>query len=231
LLGTIINVAAIVAGAITGTLLKKGIPPRVNETVFQGLGLAVILIGIQMALQTKNPLIVIGSLALGGLAGAILRIEERLEALGKRIEAYFGTTGDGGLARAFVTASLVFCVGAMAVMGAIEDGLTGYPKTLIAKAMLDGVAAVIFASTMGIGVLFSIVPVFLYQGSITLAARAVSAYLSPLVVAELTATGGLLIMAIGLNMLGATRIKVGNLLPAIFVAATIALVLEIVATT
>ncbi|MGQ9496830.1 MAG: DUF554 domain-containing protein [Desulfotomaculales bacterium] len=230
MLGTVINVAAIAAGAIAGTMLRKGIPPRINDTVLQGLGLAVILIGLQMTLQTKNPLIVIGSLALGGLTGAILRIEERLGALGKRIEASLGATDDGGLARAFVTASLVFCVGAMAVMVAIEDGLTGQPKTLIARAMLDGIAATIFASTMGIGVLFSVLPVFLYQSGITLAAQAVSAYLSPLVVAELTATGGLLITAIGLNMLGATRIKVGNLLPSIFIAATIALVLELAAT-
>lgn len=230
MLGTVINVAAIAAGAVTGALLKKGIPSRVNETVLQGLGLAVILIGIQMALQTRNPLLVIGSLALGGLAGAVLRIEERLEALGKRVEARFGNPRHDGIARAFVTASLVFCVGAMAVMGALEDGLTGRPKILIAKAMLDGIAAVIFTSTMGIGVLFSVIPVFLYQGGITLAAHAISPYLSPPVVAELTATGGLLIVAIGLNLLGATRVRVGDLLPAIFVAAIIALLLEIGAT-
>ncbi|MEW5763108.1 MAG: DUF554 domain-containing protein [Bacillota bacterium] len=222
MLGTVINVAAIAAGAVTGALLKKGIPSRVNETVLQGLGLAVILIGIQMALQTRNPLLVIGSLALGGLAGAALRIEERLEALGKRVEARFGNTEQDGIARAFVTASLVFCVGAMAVMGALEDGLTGRPRILIAKAMLDGIAALIFTSTMGIGVLFSVIPVFLYQGGITLAAHAVSPYLSSPVVAELTATGGLLIVAIGLNMLGATRIRVGDLLPAILVAALLA---------
>ncbi|MDQ0287036.1 putative membrane protein YqgA involved in biofilm formation [Desulfofundulus luciae] len=226
MVGTLINAAAICAGALLGVLLKKGIPQRVGDTVIQGLGLAVILIGAQMALQTRNPLIVIGSLALGGVVGAGLDIEGRLESLGKRIEARFGRSGESGIAYAFVTASLIFCVGAMAVMGAIEDGLTGNPKTLIAKAMLDGIAAAIFASTMGIGVLFSAIPVFLYQGAITLAARVAGAGLSPWVVAELTATGGLLIVAIGLNMIKAARIKVGNLLPAIFIAAIITAVIE-----
>ncbi|SHJ32047.1 DUF554 domain-containing protein [Desulfofundulus thermosubterraneus] len=226
MVGTLINAAAICAGALLGTLLKKGIPQRVGDTVIQGLGLAVILIGAQMALQTKNPLIVIGSLALGGVVGAGLDIEGRLESLGKRIEARFGRPGESGMAYAFVTASLIFCVGAMAVMGAIEDGLTGNPRTLIAKAMLDGIAAAIFASTMGIGVLFSAIPVFLYQGAITLAARVAGAGLSPWVVAELTATGGLLIVAIGFNMIKSARIKVGNLLPAIFIAAIITAVIE-----
>ncbi|MEW6274082.1 MAG: DUF554 domain-containing protein [Bacillota bacterium] len=226
MLGTLINVAAIGAGAIAGTLLKKGLPERISKTILQGISLTVILIGIQMALQTKNPLVAIASMAVGGLAGAGLRLEDRLEALGKRVEARFHGNGKGDFARAFVTATLVFCVGAMAIMGAIEDGLTGHPRTLIAKSMLDGIASLVFASTMGIGVLFSAIPVFLYQGGITMAAQAISPYLSPRVVAELTSTGGLLIMAIGLNMLGAVRLKVADLLPAIFVAALIAVFLE-----
>jgi uncharacterized membrane protein YqgA involved in biofilm formation len=220
LLGTIINAAAIGTGSLVGTLLKKGLPERISRTVLQGISLAVVLIGVQMALQTKNPLIVIGSLALGGLAGAALRLEDRLEALGKRVESRF-SAGEKGFARAFVTSSLVFCVGAMAIMGALEDGLTGNHRTLIAKSLIDGIASVIFASTMGIGVLFSAVPVFLYQGGITLAARAVNPYLSPGVVAEITSTGGLLIVAIGLNLLGAARIRVADLLPGVFAAAVI----------
>ncbi|HHW44212.1 MAG TPA: DUF554 domain-containing protein [Desulfotomaculum sp.] len=226
MLGTLINVATICAGASLGALLKKGIPERIGDTVIQGLGLAVVLVGTQMALQTRNPLIVIGSLALGGAAGSGLDIEGRLEALGKKLEARFGGAAGNGLARAFVTASLVFCVGAMAVMGSIEDGLTGNPRTLVAKAMLDGIAAAIFASTMGVGVIFSAVPVLVYQGGITLAARFAGPFLSPWMVAELSATGGLLILAIGLNMLLSARIKVGNLLPAIFVAAIITAVVE-----
>lgn len=226
MLGTLINVAAIGAGAIAGTLLKKGLPERISKTILQGIGLTVTLIGIQMALQTKNPLVVIASMVVGGLVGSGLRLEDRLETLGKRVEARFRGSGEDSFARAFVTATLVFCVGAMAIMGAIEDGLTGRPQTLIAKSMLDGIASLVFASTMGIGVLFSAIPVFLCQGGITMAAQAISPYLSPRVVAELTSTGGLLIMAIGLNMLGAVRLKVADLLPAIFVAALIAVFLE-----
>ena len=220
MLGTIINAAAIGAGSLVGTLLQRGLPERISKTVLQGISLAVILIGVQMALQTKNPLVVIGSLALGGLAGAGLRLEERLEALGRRVESRF-SAGEGGFARAFVTSTLVFCVGAMAIMGALEDGLSGHPRTLIAKSVLDGIASVVFASTMGIGVLFSAVPVFLYQGGITVAAQAISPYLSPGVVAEINGTGGLLIVAIGLNLLGVARIRVADLLPAIFAAAVI----------
>lgn len=226
MLGTLINVAAIGAGAIAGTLLKKGFPENISKTILQGISLAVILLGVQMALQTKNPLVVIASMAVGGLTGAGLRLEDRLESLGKRAQARFRGAGEGDFARAFVTATLVFCVGAMAIMGAIEDGLTGQPRTLLAKSLLDGIGSLVFASTMGIGVLFSVIPVFLYQGGITMAAQAVGPYLTPAVVAELTSTGGLLIVAIGLNMLGATRTKVADLLPAIFVAALIVIFLE-----
>ncbi|MDI6906619.1 MAG: DUF554 domain-containing protein [Thermoanaerobacterales bacterium] len=226
--GTIVNATAIVLGALAGVAVRRGLPERVSETVMQGLSLSVILLGIQMALQTKNPLIVIGSLVVGGAAGAALDIEGRLAAFARRLEARIGGNSQSGaaLGRAFITATLVFCVGAMAVLGSIEDGLTGQPRTLFAKSLLDGIASLIFATTMGIGVLFSAVPVFLYQGTLTLAAGAVQPYLSPWVVAELTATGGLIIAGIGLNLLKVSKIRVGNLLPAIFVAALATIVLE-----
>jgi len=228
LTGTIVNASAIALGALAGAALRRGLPERVSETVMQGLSLSVILIGIQMALQTQNPLIVIGRLVAGGTAGAALDIEGRLAALARRLEARFGGNSQGAAAfgRAFVTASLVFCVGAMAVLGSIEDGLTGQPRTLFAKSLLDGITSLIFATTMGIGVLFSAVPVFLYQGTLTLAAGTVQPYLSDWVVAELTATGGLIIAGIGLNLLKVASIRVGNLLPAIFIAALATIFIE-----
>lgn len=226
MLGTVVNAAAICAGALVGVALKRGIPDRVKTTVIQGLGLAVILIGLSMGLQTQNPLIVIASLVLGGLAGEILNIDGWVNRAGRRLEQLAGGKNGGEIGRAFVTSSILFCVGAMAVMGAIEDGLTGQPNTLFAKAMLDGIASVILASTMGIGVLFSAVPVFIYQGGITLGAVWAAAFMSPLVVAELTAAGGLVILGIGLNILGVTNIRVANLLPAIFIAAGIVVVIE-----
>jgi len=228
--GTLVNVAAICVGSLVGAFLTKGIPDNIKKTLTQGLGLSVILLGLQMAFKTENVLIVISSLAVGGIIGELARIEERLDNLGLWIEKRTtGETASGGeqnVARAFVMASIVFCVGAMAVMGSIEDGLTGKPQILFAKSMLDGIASVVFASTMGIGVIFSSVPVLLYQGGITLAASAASTYLSDWVIAELTATGGLLILGIGLNILELAKIRVGNLLPAIFLAAIFVVALE-----
>ncbi len=226
MLGTIVNTAAICAGALIGVALKKGIPDRVKETVMQGLGLAVILLGLQMALKTQNPLIVIASIVLGGLLGELLNLEERVNRLGHRLERRIGGGNGSEIGRAFVTASILFCVGALAVMGAVEDGLTGQPNTLFAKSLLDGISSAIFASTMGIGVIFSAIPVFIYQGSITLGAAWASTFISPWSIAELTATGGLVILGIGLNILGVTKIRVANLLPAIFIAVGIVLILE-----
>lgn len=229
--GTLVNVAAICAGSLVGTFLTRGIPDNIKTTLTQGLGLSVILLGLQMAFKTENVLVVIFSLAIGGIVGELARIEERLDNLGLWIEKKTSkgskvSGGEQNVARAFVMASIVFCVGAMAVMGSIEDGLTGQPRILFAKSMLDGIASIIFASTMGIGVIFSSVPVLLYQGGITVAASAASTYLSDQVIAELTSTGGLLILGIGLNILELAKIRVGNLLPAIFFAAIFVIAAE-----
>lgn len=216
MVGTFVNAAAIIAGSLMGIFLKKGIPERVKNTVVQGIGLSILLIGLQMGLQTKNVLVVIFSLVLGGLFGELIDIEGFLSRLGKRFELIF--RAGGGFTRAFVSASLIYCVGAMAILGSIEDGLNGNPRILFAKSLLDGTTAIIFSSSMGIGVIFSAVPVFLYQGSITLLAPYLKEFLSASAIAEITAVGGLLILAIGLNILGVKEIKVGNLLPAIFFA-------------
>jgi len=226
LTGTLVNVAAIAAGSILGAVARRGIPSGVRDTVMQGVGLAVLFIGFKMAWETRNPLIVVGSLALGGATGELLALEERLERAGRWLEVRVAGEGTGEVARAFVTATLVFCVGAMAIMGAVEDGLGGVPHILYTKAILDGVTSVLFASALGIGVIFSAVPVLLYQGALTLAARAVGGFLTPPVVAELTAAGGLVIVGIGINLLGLARIRTGNLLPAVIFAALIALVVE-----
>jgi hypothetical protein len=209
LLGTIVNAAAIIFGAILGNLLKSGFPERLKATLMQAISLAVILIGLSMALKTQNVMVVTLSIVIGGVIGELLRIEDWLNSLGLKLEQRFG--GDNGnFAKAFVSASLIYCVGAMAIMGSLESGLTG----------LDGVSSIVFASSMGIGVAFSALPVFLYQGSITMAAAFIKPFLTDAIICEMTATGGLLIFGIGVNMLtgGKVQIKVGNLLPAIFVA-------------
>lgn len=225
MIGTITNAIAITAGGLIGILLRKGLPEPVKETVMQGLGLSVLLIGIQMSLKTENVLLVVVSLVLGGALGQAVDIEKYLARLGVCLESRFGG-GESKISRAFITTSLIYCVGAMAILGSIEDGLNGNPSILYAKATLDGVSAIIFSSTMGIGVVFSAVPVLVYQGSITLLAGTFKDLLTDGVVRELTATGGLLIVGIAVNLLGIKEIKVGNLLPSLAVALVLAILAQ-----
>ncbi len=221
--GTIANTVAVALGAGLGLLLQKGIPERFKTTIMQGLSLAIFLIGVQMALKTGNVLIVIGSLVSGGLIGEALKLDQILEKLGQWFEKRLATS-TGNISKGFVTSSLVYCVGSMAVVGAIQDGLTGNAEVLYAKAMLDGIASVIFSSTLGWGVMLSAVSVFIYQGAITLLANSAGAFMTSAVIAEMTATGGLLIVAIAANMLEVATIKVVNLLPAVFVSILLAFI-------
>ena len=214
--GTLVNVIAIIVGAILGRYLGHLLSEKVRGTVITGLGLAVLLIGFQLAFQTKQPLILIGSIILGGIIGEVLHIEATMERVGQRLQERF--SGAGNVAEAFVTASLLYCVGAMAIMGAIQEGLGGGPSILYAKSALDGVASVALASTLGIGVIFSVLPVLIYQGLITMAAGSVQFLLTDPVIAEMNAVGGLLIVGIGLDLLKIKKLPVGNLLPGIFVA-------------
>jgi len=224
LLGTFVNVIAIVFGGLIGLVFGQAFPEKMKKTVIQGIGLAILLIGVSMALETKNPLIIISSLVLGAIIGEWIDIELRLQHLGQWLERKFAKNRQGGqFTKAFVTTSLIYCVGAMAIMGSLESGLNGKHDILFAKSMLDGITAVIFASSMGIGVLVSAIPVFLYQGTITLAAGLLQGVLSPQVIGEMSATGGLIILGIGFNILEIKDIKVGNLLPAIFVVVPITL--------
>lgn len=221
--GTIVNALAIVAGALLGKILGSGLPEYVRHTVMQAIGLGVLLIGMQMAFATQNVIIVIVSLVLGGIIGELVRLEYWLDKMGEWLQAKFTRPGSENLfAKGFITASLVYCVGAMAIMGALESGLTGKHQTLYAKSVLDGVSAMMFSSTLGIGVAFSALPVLIYQGTITMLAAWLQQFLTAAVIAEMKATGGVLIFGIGLNLLEITRIKIGNLLPAIFFAFLIA---------
>ena len=220
--GTLVNVVGILGGSFLGLLFKKNVPVKYQQTVMHGLALAVGLIGLQMALKTENILIVIVSMVIGGLIGEFVDIDRCLNRIGEwltiRMGSKYGSVGEG-----FITGSLVFCVGAMAIVGSIQDGLTGDASTLYAKAMLDTVASVVFASSMGIGVALSSISVFVYQGMITLLASSLSSFISEVMIREMTAVGGLLIIGISLLMLEIKTIKVANLLPAVPVAALIAL--------
>jgi len=213
--GTLVNVAAIAAGCLIGRWAGSFLSARMRQTLMVGLGLAVLLIGLQLALQSRQLMIVIGSLIFGGMIGEAVGIERRLEEFGQRLQRRF--SGMGTIAEGFVTASLLYCVGAMAIMGSLQDGMGGKPTILYAKAALDGVASIALASTLGIGVLFSVVPLFLYQGAITLLAELASSILTDAVVTEMNAVGGLLILAIAIDLMGIKRLPVGNLLPSVFV--------------
>jgi len=222
MIGTVVNAGAVICGTGLGVLLKKGIPQEYQQTIMQGMGLSILLIGLQMAFKTNNILIVIFSMVFGAVIGEALTIERRLNNLGKWVTARLSSSGDD-VGKGFISASLVYCVGAMAVVGSIQEGMSGDSSTLYAKSILDGVTAVVFASTMGIGVGLSAISILLYQGTITMLAGWFSTIFHAAMINEITAVGGLLIMGIALTMLEIRKINVANLLPAIPVAALIAL--------
>jgi uncharacterized membrane protein YqgA involved in biofilm formation len=216
MLGTIVNTVAVIAGSLLGLLFKGSIPEKYSKTIMHAIGLAVILIGLKTALGAGDILLIIISLAMGSVVGELLCIEDRLQRLGKSLGRLVSGNSDG-IAKGFVTASLVYCVGAMAIVGSLESGLSGNHQTLFAKSLLDGIGSILFASTLGVGVLFSAVSVFIYQGAITLAASILKQFLIPGVVVQMSAVGGLLIMGIGINLLEIKKLQIGNMLPAIFI--------------
>ena len=217
MIGTLINAGAVILGTLVGLLLRKGIPQRLQDSIAQGQGLCVILIGLSSAIKTADITCVIICMVIGSLIGAWIDIEKRLDDLGKSIERKVSpNNADGSIAKGFVTASLVFCVGAMAIVGSMDSGLRGDHSTLIAKSILDGVFAIIFTSSLGWGVGLSALAVLIYQGSISVLAMWIEPLLTTPMITEMSAVGGLLIMGIGLNMIYEKHIPVGNMLPAIF---------------
>ena len=225
--GTLINVGTVLAGTAVGTSLGERFPERIRETVMNGLGLVTLLIGIDAGFAAFRPplstltrgsvLIVLGSVLVGGIIGELLRIDPALTALGDALKRRFGG-GQSRFTEGFVVASLVFCVGPLTILGSLEDGLTGDYSLLAVKSMLDGFAAMAFASALGWGVGFSVVTILIYQGGLSLLAGAVSGVFDEQTIAAITATGGVLILAIGLRLLDIRQIRVANLLPALVIA-------------
>lgn len=217
MIGTLINTVLVLIGGGLGLLLRKGIPERIRDTIMQGLSLTVMLIGIQGAIKTNDVLCVIVSIVVGGLIGGLLDIEKQLDKLGQFAERKLSSE-EGSVAKGFVTASLIFCVGAMAIVGAMDSGIRGDHSTLIAKGVIDAVTSVFLAATLGPGVLLSAAAILVYQGAIALLSIWIAPILTDNVICEMGATGGLLVLGIGFNLLFPNqKIKVGNLLPAIFV--------------
>ncbi len=231
MIGTIINIITVVIGGTLGAILGARLPEKVRTTVMHGLGLMTMVIGLQMALTSRNVLIVLVSILIGGIIGELLDIQARLDALGKNLEERFARGGEAGkFTRAFVTASLIFCVGPLTILGSIQDGLLGDFNLLAIKSTLDGFAALAFSSTLGIGVAFAALTILVYQGAISLLAVLVGSALGNVTretpwVIEMSATGGVLIMGISLILFDLKQVRVGNLLPAIFIAPLIVVAL------
>ncbi len=218
MIAAIVNCAVIILGGLLGLLLGSRLKEEHTRTIVAGLGICTMVIGITGAITTSNILVVIVCLVVGTILGELLKIEHRLDTLGDWLKAKVAKKGGGRFTEGFVTASLLFCVGSMAIMGSFDAGLRGDYSTIFAKSALDCVMSVTFAATMGVGVLFSGGAVLIYQGALTLLAGVVEPYVSAEVVQEMTAVGGVLLIGTGMNILGLTkdRIKVGNMLPAIF---------------
>jgi uncharacterized membrane protein YqgA involved in biofilm formation len=224
-LGTLLNASTIVLGAAIGVGIGSRLPDRVRDVVVDGMGLLTILLGMTMALKTQNFFIVMGSILLGGLVGELLAIERRLERLGDYFQSRLAS-GSSTFSTGFVTASLLFCVGPMAVLGSIQDGLRGSIQLLAVKSSLDFVASLAFATTLGWGVAFSAFSVLVYQGAITLLAGFADRFLTTAMITEMTSVGGLLVLAIGLRILDVRKFRVGSFLPALFFAPVLVAVVD-----
>ncbi len=217
MIGTLINVGTVVAGASIGLLVRKRIPDRIHETVFKGLGLLTLVIGVKMSLKTNNVLVLVASTLSGGLVGKWVGIQRCLDRLGNYFQARIGE-GRGRFSEAFVTSSLVFCVGPMTILGSIQDGLTGDYTLLTMKSMLDAFSSMAFSATLGAGVLLSALTVFLFQGGLTLSASLLDGQLTEPMMAEITACGGVMLLGIGLVLLDLIRPRVANFLPSLLIA-------------
>lgn len=223
LLGSFINALLIVLGAFFGRLIKN-IPETMQQTIMTIIGLVIAVLGIQMGLESNNFIIIVVSLVMGTVVGEWLDLEGKFNRFGLWVESLFGKRAQKGtIAQGFVTASLIFVIGSMAIIGALDSGLRNDHDVLITKGIIDGFMAIILASTLGIGVMLSAVPVLFYQGAIALLAGVISTYIPTealdLFIKEMTATGGVMILAIGLNIANLTKIRVANLLPAIIIVA------------
>lgn len=223
MLGTIVNVLAIFFGSLLGTYIKKGFREDYKEIIFHGVSLSVLFVGIsgsisRMIEPESHPILFIISLIIGGLLGQWLNIEGKLENFGNFIQSKMKKkNNDSNISQGFVSGSLIFCVGTMAILGSLESGLQGVHKTLFAKSILDGVISIVLSSTLGIGVALSGISVLLYQGILTILAQWIEPYLTADMIREISIVGGILIFAIGLNMMKLKKIKVGNLLPSILI--------------
>ncbi|WP_027179594.1 DUF554 domain-containing protein [Maridesulfovibrio bastinii] len=212
--GSIVNSAAIIGGSMIGILLRSRFPENIRQIVFQGLGLCTILIGLQMALKVQNILIIIFSILIGGIIGELLKLDTLFERLAQKLKNIVKSE-NSAFTDGLITASLIFCIGAMAIIGSFDEGIRGDTTVLYTKSILDGFASIALASTYGTGVLFAFIPVLVYQGTLTIFAQTFQAWFTPLMIDQMTATGGLLILGISMILLEIKKINLSNLLPSL----------------
>ncbi|MDD6275258.1 MAG: DUF554 domain-containing protein [Clostridia bacterium] len=218
MLGVIVNTVAVLLGGTVGTLCKKGIPEKLSNAVMIGIGLCTVYIGIDGALSGENTLVLIISMVLGAIVGTLIDIDDKLDRLGKFVEKKFGKNQNGSVAQGFVTGSLLFCVGSMTVVGSLNAGLLGDNQILYTKSLLDLISSTMLAATFGFGVILSAVFVFVFQGALVLLAGLLQNLLSDAAIAEMTCAGSVIIIALGLNLIGISKFKVANYMPAIIFA-------------
>jgi len=222
-LGTIVNTISVMVGSLIGLTLKNRFSQNIKSIVFQAIGLCTLVIGVQMALEVKNILILIFSILIGGIIGELIKLEDRFNNAAKRLESK-QKVSDGRFSEGLITAFLIFCMGSMTIVGALDEGLRGNHSILLTKSVLDGFTSLALASTYGIGVFFSAIPLFIFQGGITLLAVLSKEFFTGLLISQLTSVGGTMVIGLGINLLDIKRIKVLNLLPALVIVVILTLV-------
>lgn len=225
--GTIVNIVAVIIGSSIGLIIHKKLPERLVKVTFQVLGLFTILLGVKMALESQNLLILIFSLLLGSLLGSGLKLNDGLEKQTEKLNKRFGGK-DQSFNKGLITAFLLFCVGSMTILGAIEEGMNDNPELLLIKSLMDGFSSIALTVAFGIGVMFSVIPLLIFQGGLTLLAMWLGSFFPEIYITEITAVGGIILLGLGLNLLEITKIKLIDLLPAILVSPILLFIYELV---
>ncbi len=216
MIGTLVNFAAVIVGSTIGLIIHRNLPKRYVQVIFQIMGLFTLVLGFKMALEGKQLLIMIFSLILGGLIGEVFKIEEWVNSIGDKVKRLTKSKNDS-FTEGLVTAFLLFCVGSMTILGAIEEGMGGNPELLLIKSLMDGISAIALTVAFGIGVLFSAIPLLIFQGGLTFLASVAGEFINPVFITEVTATGGVILIGLGFNLLKIKKIKIVNLLPAMLI--------------
>ena len=214
--GTLLNASTVIIGSIIGLIVRSRLPKRITDTAFQGVGLFTIILGIMMAIKTNNLLIMIFSVVLGSIIGELIDIDKWINIFGEWLKNKFKSKNQR-FSEGLITAFLLYCMGSMTILGAIEEGLGGLPNLLVAKSILDGFSSIVLAATLGIGVLFSFIPLLIYQGGLTLLASNVQNFLTEIIINEITAVGGILLLGLGITLLNIKKIKVINMMPSMVI--------------